>query len=170
MYVFLTSTLVGGEWPVSHPCCFTPRRRNPWYPLDRRLGGPHSRSGWYEEVKILVLKLRPHGRRARSHSLYRLRCRCSNLTNNNILWSWFEIHGCGRRISVSGRSQLWSFVKDAVKGIVFSSCCWYCTETADNFGQQADYYFWYADAVVELAVNPVVTLWYSCMNHYLVTL
>jgi hypothetical protein len=27
--------------------------KSPWYPLDRRLGGPQSRSGQYGEVKIL---------------------------------------------------------------------------------------------------------------------
>jgi hypothetical protein len=29
-----------------------PRGKNPWYPLDRRLGGPQSQSGRYGEVKI----------------------------------------------------------------------------------------------------------------------
>jgi hypothetical protein len=28
--------------------------KSPWYPLDRRLGGPHSWSGWHREVKILT--------------------------------------------------------------------------------------------------------------------
>jgi hypothetical protein len=44
-HVFLISALVGGEWPLY-----------PRYPLDRRLGGPHSRSGpsgRREEEKIL---------------------------------------------------------------------------------------------------------------------
>jgi hypothetical protein len=35
----LTSALVGGEWSASRPGRFTP-----WHPLDRRLGGPQSRS------------------------------------------------------------------------------------------------------------------------------
>jgi hypothetical protein len=36
----LTSALDGGEWSAaSHP------GKSPWYPLDRRLGGPQSRSG-----------------------------------------------------------------------------------------------------------------------------
>jgi hypothetical protein len=46
------------------------------YPLDRRLGGPHSRSERREEVKILAppgFKLRPLGRSVSSQSLYRLR-------------------------------------------------------------------------------------------------
>jgi hypothetical protein len=42
---FLTSTLDGGEWPVSRP----------WYPLHMRLGGPESWFGRYEEKKILSL-------------------------------------------------------------------------------------------------------------------
>jgi hypothetical protein len=41
----LTSALDGGEWWDSRPGLFTPRERVPWYPLDRRLGGPQSRSG-----------------------------------------------------------------------------------------------------------------------------
>jgi hypothetical protein len=35
----LTSALDGGEWSASRPGRFTPRE-SPWYPLDRRLGGP----------------------------------------------------------------------------------------------------------------------------------
>jgi len=38
----MTSAL---EWSTSHPGCFIRRERAPWYPLDRRLGGPHSQSG-----------------------------------------------------------------------------------------------------------------------------
>jgi hypothetical protein len=40
IHVFLTSVLAGGEWSASRPYRFTPE-----YPLDRRLGGPQSRSG-----------------------------------------------------------------------------------------------------------------------------
>jgi hypothetical protein len=40
----LTSALDGGEWSASRPGRFTPRERAPWCPLDRRLGGPQSRS------------------------------------------------------------------------------------------------------------------------------
>jgi hypothetical protein len=36
---FLTSTLDGGEWSASRP------EKSPQYSLDRRLGGPHTRSG-----------------------------------------------------------------------------------------------------------------------------
>jgi hypothetical protein len=32
-------------WLVSHPSPFTPQGKNPWYPLDGRLGGPQSQSG-----------------------------------------------------------------------------------------------------------------------------
>jgi len=35
----------GGEWSASRPGRFTPQGKNPWYPLDRMLGAPQSRSG-----------------------------------------------------------------------------------------------------------------------------
>jgi hypothetical protein len=41
----LTSAVDGGEWSASHPGYFTPRKRAPRTHLDRRLGGPQSRSG-----------------------------------------------------------------------------------------------------------------------------
>jgi hypothetical protein len=44
-YVSITSALVGGEWLASRPCSFTPLEKRPRFPLDRRLGGPHSQSG-----------------------------------------------------------------------------------------------------------------------------
>jgi hypothetical protein len=44
----LTSALDGGEWSASRPGRFTPRERAP---LDRRLGGPQSRSGCGGEEK-----------------------------------------------------------------------------------------------------------------------
>jgi hypothetical protein len=50
-----------------------PRGKSPPYALDRRLGGPQSRSGRRGEEKILGLELRSLGRPARSQSLYRLR-------------------------------------------------------------------------------------------------
>jgi hypothetical protein len=40
----LTSALDGGEWSASRSGRFT-QGKSPRYPLDRRLGGPHSRSG-----------------------------------------------------------------------------------------------------------------------------
>jgi hypothetical protein len=36
-----------------------PRGKRPWYPLDRRLGGPHSRSGRSPNF-VLVSKLLPN--------------------------------------------------------------------------------------------------------------
>jgi hypothetical protein len=52
-----------------------PRTKSPWYPLDRRLGGPQNRSGRLGEEKNLA----PTGTRtptprptSRSQSLYRL--------------------------------------------------------------------------------------------------
>jgi len=43
--------LDGGEWSASHPSSFTPREKIPWYPIDRRLGGPQSHSGCGGEEK-----------------------------------------------------------------------------------------------------------------------
>jgi hypothetical protein len=37
----LTSAVDRGEWSAS----LYPQGKSPWYPLDRRLGGPQSRSG-----------------------------------------------------------------------------------------------------------------------------
>jgi hypothetical protein len=45
LHDFLTSALDGGELSASRPGCFTLRGKSPRYPLDRRLGGPPSRSG-----------------------------------------------------------------------------------------------------------------------------
>jgi hypothetical protein len=44
---FTTSALDSGEWSASRPGCSLPPEKGapPQYPLDRRLGGPHSRSG-----------------------------------------------------------------------------------------------------------------------------
>jgi hypothetical protein len=39
-YSFSTSALDGGEWSASRPW-----GKDPQYPLDRKLGGPQSRSG-----------------------------------------------------------------------------------------------------------------------------
>jgi hypothetical protein len=43
----LTSALDGGEWPRP----FYPQGKSPWQPLDRRVGGPQSRSGPGSEEK-----------------------------------------------------------------------------------------------------------------------
>jgi hypothetical protein len=47
----LTSALDVGELSVSCPGHFTLQGKSPWYPLDRRLGGPQSRSGRGGEEK-----------------------------------------------------------------------------------------------------------------------
>jgi hypothetical protein len=44
LHAFLTLVLDGGEWSASRTGHFTPRE-SPWYPLDRRFGGPSNRSG-----------------------------------------------------------------------------------------------------------------------------
>jgi hypothetical protein len=75
IHIFLTSSLVGGEWSASRPAALPPGS-SPWYPLYRKLCGPQSRSERREEDKILDptgLELQPLRRSARSQSLYRLR-------------------------------------------------------------------------------------------------
>jgi hypothetical protein len=42
LHASLTSATDGGEWSASRPCRLHPRKE-PRYPLDRRLGGPQSR-------------------------------------------------------------------------------------------------------------------------------
>jgi hypothetical protein len=76
IHIFLTSSLLAGEWSASRPGRFTPRERAP---------GTHWIGGWVnprtglddvEKRKFLNipgLELRPLGRPARSQSLYRLR-------------------------------------------------------------------------------------------------
>jgi hypothetical protein len=74
IYALVTSTFVG-EWSASSLGRFTPWGRRPRYPLVRRLGRAHSRSGRRGGEKFLPLpglELRPLGRPDRSQSLYRL--------------------------------------------------------------------------------------------------
>jgi hypothetical protein len=42
----------GWRWVVSftHRSLY-PQGKSPWYPLDRRLGGPQSQSGWYLNIR-----------------------------------------------------------------------------------------------------------------------
>jgi hypothetical protein len=51
--IFLSSALVGDEWPTSGPCSLPPGNEPLQYPLDRSLGVPQSRFERYGEVKIL---------------------------------------------------------------------------------------------------------------------
>jgi hypothetical protein len=53
IHIFLASALAGGEWSASRFGRFTPGERTPWYPLDRRLGGPQSWSGRRGEENTL---------------------------------------------------------------------------------------------------------------------
>jgi hypothetical protein len=85
--VFLTSALVGGEWPASPPA--------------ERAPGNHWVGGWVgprtglddvEKRKFLTLPgldLRTLGRPARSQSLYRLRCPGSGV---GIVYGEFKKH------------------------------------------------------------------------------
>jgi hypothetical protein len=47
----LTSALDGSEWSASRPGHFNFWGKSPWYPLDRRLGGPQILSGRGVEKK-----------------------------------------------------------------------------------------------------------------------
>jgi len=51
LYSFLTSPIGGGEWLVS----FTPWLLYPEYPLNRKLGEPHSWSRHFNKEKNLFL-------------------------------------------------------------------------------------------------------------------
>jgi hypothetical protein len=53
--LFLTSAPDGGQWSASRPFRFIPQGTRPRYPLDRRLGGVHSRSGRCGEEKNIFL-------------------------------------------------------------------------------------------------------------------
>jgi hypothetical protein len=59
-----------------HAPAALPPGKSPRYPFYRRLGGPQSRSGRYGELKIFhppgTRTPTPHGRPARSQSLYRM--------------------------------------------------------------------------------------------------
>jgi hypothetical protein len=76
IHIFLTSALAGGKWSTSRLCRFTPEERAPgtnWIGV-----GVDPRAGLdnVEKRKFLTLpglELRPLGRPARSHLLYRLR-------------------------------------------------------------------------------------------------
>jgi hypothetical protein len=56
IHVFLTSALVGGKWSASRFGLFSPGKE-PRYPLDRRLGGPQTRSERSGEEKYRNLLL-----------------------------------------------------------------------------------------------------------------
>jgi hypothetical protein len=54
-YSFMTSTLDEGQWSASRPGRALPTGKGPRYPLDRRLGGPQSRSGHMLKEKSFCL-------------------------------------------------------------------------------------------------------------------
>jgi hypothetical protein len=75
IHIFLTSVLVGSEWSASRPCCFTPEEDphhihwiGVW--VDPRAGLDDAEKRKF--LTLLGLELRPLGRPAHSHSLYRL--------------------------------------------------------------------------------------------------
>jgi hypothetical protein len=70
----LTAALAGNELSASRPGCFASSPgKSPWYPLDRRLGGPQSRSGRGGEEKNSqpLPGIEPPDHAARSLGLYR---------------------------------------------------------------------------------------------------
>jgi hypothetical protein len=52
LHTFLTSALDGGEWPASHPSCFTPRERAPGTHWIEGWVGPRASLGTMVNVKI----------------------------------------------------------------------------------------------------------------------
>jgi hypothetical protein len=77
IHIFFTSALVGGEWPDSRPCCFTPVERTfathwigDWVGLRAGLDDVEKR----KFLTLAGLELRHVSRPARSQSLYRLLC------------------------------------------------------------------------------------------------
>jgi hypothetical protein len=95
IHVFLTSTLIGGQWSASCPGRFTTEENAPcahwigaWIGLGTSLDG-------VERRKILPLpglEIRPLGRPARSQLLYRLRYPVSS---NYIIFIHFVLHMVG---------------------------------------------------------------------------
>jgi hypothetical protein len=76
IHIFLTSALVGGEWPSSRPGRCTPGEKDPGSDWIGGWVGPRAGLDDVEKRKFLTLpglELRPLGRPARSQSLYRLR-------------------------------------------------------------------------------------------------
>jgi hypothetical protein len=57
LYLFLTSSLDGGEWCTSRSFRFTPKGKGPLYPLGAGLGGPQSLSGNCVEQKEILYPL-----------------------------------------------------------------------------------------------------------------
>jgi hypothetical protein len=51
--LFIISVPGGGGWSVSRPLYSL--GKNPWYPLDRRVSGPHRRSGRCGEKNSVLL-------------------------------------------------------------------------------------------------------------------
>jgi hypothetical protein len=75
IHLSLPSALAEGEWSVPRSAAI-PLGKKPQYALDRRLGGPQSRSGDLEKRKFLILpglELWSLGHPARIQSLYGLR-------------------------------------------------------------------------------------------------
>jgi hypothetical protein len=57
LHAFLTLAFGGGEWTASRPSRFTHQGKSPWYLMDKRLGGPQSRSGRGGEDKNSIIPL-----------------------------------------------------------------------------------------------------------------
>jgi hypothetical protein len=71
--VCFTSALVGGEWSVSRPDCFTPGERASCIHLIKGSMGPKASFDAVEKITFLTsskIKPRPLGRPASSQSVY----------------------------------------------------------------------------------------------------
>jgi hypothetical protein len=102
---FFISALIGGGWSASCPRRFTPRGKSPRYTLDRKLGGPQSRSGSCGSRKIFLLsglELRPFGRPACSQSQSRQRRKLS--------WSTKRLTAGGLEGAAVGRRRQETYV------------------------------------------------------------
>jgi hypothetical protein len=75
--VFLASTLVGGEWAASRTCRVTPGKRAPGLVYMEK----------WKFLTIPWLELRPLGRPAWSHLLYRLRYRSNHCNWERRIWA-----------------------------------------------------------------------------------
>jgi hypothetical protein len=104
----LTSVLDGGEWSSSHPLPLYPQGKSHWYPLDRRLGGPQSRSvrgGEEENCQPLAgLEspiIQPVAQRCTTELSRFLILRCEvdwvHLADDNVQWWALENTGAIKR-------------------------------------------------------------------------
>jgi hypothetical protein len=101
LYLYLL--LDGGEWLASRPGRSTPQVKSRRYPLDRRLGGPHSRS-WRDGVKKKSYTA-PCRELNRCHSA---RCLVSILTELRRLWNTSMLDPLIEEMTYNWDKRIWS--------------------------------------------------------------